>query len=135
VIGDATQLHQIAMNLCRNAVQAMGAGGTLRVTLEATDVAPERALSHGTLQPGRYACLGVDDRGCGMDEGTLARIFEPFFTTKDIGEGTGLGLSIVYAILTDRGGTIDVKSAVGQGSTFAIYLPLAGTSGAPSRVE
>ena len=131
VTGDATQLHQIAMNLCRNAIQAMGAGGTLRVALEVADVAAERALSHGTLERGHYACLGVDDRGCGMDEATLSRIFEPFFTTKEIGQGTGLGLSIIFAIVTDSGGAIDVKSAVGQGSTFAIYLPLAETASAP----
>jgi CheY-like chemotaxis protein len=82
-------------------------------------------LSHGTLRPGRYARLAVEDSGSGMDEATLSRIFEPFFTTKEFGRGTGLGLSLVYAIVTDLGGAIDVKSALTQGSTFAIYLPLA----------
>ena len=100
-------------------------GGTLRVALAASDVSAERALSHGRLTPGRYACLTVEDSGCGMDAATLARIFEPFFTTKEVGRGTGLGLSLVYAIVTDLGGAIDVKSAPEQGSTFAIYLPLA----------
>jgi signal transduction histidine kinase len=75
--------------------------------------------------PGRYACLTVGDSGCGMDAATLARIFEPFFTTKKLGHGTGLGLSLVYAIVTGLGGAIDVKSAPAQGSTFAVYLPLA----------
>ena len=125
MIGDATQLHQVVMNLCSNAIQAMSAGGTLRVALEAAEFTAERALSHGTLRPGRYVRLSVEDSGSGMDEATLSRIFEPFFTTKEIGRGTGLGLSLVYAIVTDSGGAIDVKSAPGQGSTFAIYLPLA----------
>ena len=104
---------------------AMGAGGTLRVALDAAEVADERALSHGTLRPGPHVRLSVDDRGSGMDEATLSRIFEPFFTTKATARGTGLGLSIVYAIVADSGGAIDVKSVVGQGSTFAMYLPLA----------
>ncbi len=125
VIGDATQLHQVVMNLCSNAIQAMSGGGTLRVSLEPADILEERALSHGTLKPGRYVRLTVEDSGYGMDEATLPRIFEPFFTTKEIGRGTGLGLSLVYAIVTDSGGGIDVKSTHGQGSTFAIYLPLA----------
>jgi signal transduction histidine kinase len=124
VLGDPTQLHQIVMNLCSNAIQAMSGGGVLGVALEAADLAAGRAFSHGALGPGRYVRLTVEDRGSGMDEATLSRIFEPFFTTKDIGRGTGLGLSIVYAIVTDSGGAIDVKSAVNQGSTFAIYLPL-----------
>jgi PAS domain S-box-containing protein len=122
VIGDATQLHQIVMNLCSNAIQAMRTGGTLRVALEAAGFSGEQALSHGTLEPGHYVRLIVEDSGSGMDEATLARIFEPFFTTKEIGQGTGLGLSLVYAIVTDSGGAIDVKSAPQQGSTFTIYL-------------
>jgi len=122
LIGDATQLHQVAMNLCSNAIQAMSTGGTLRVTLEAAEL-PAQALSHGTLEPGRYVRLIVADSGSGMDENILARIFEPFFTTKEVGKGTGLGLSLVHAIITDSGGAIDVQSAPQQGSTFTIYLP------------
>ena len=125
VIGDATQLHQVLMNLCSNAIQAVGAGGTVRVALEAAVPTAELGLSHGTLRPGRYVRLSVEDSGSGMDEATLSRIFEPFFTTKEIGRGTGLGLSLVYAIVTDSGGAIDVKTAPGQGSTFTIYLALA----------
>jgi PAS domain S-box-containing protein len=124
VIGDATQLHQVVMNLCSNAIQAMSGGGSLRVGLGITAFTVGRAFSQGTLEPGRYVRLAVEDTGSGMDEATLARIFEPFFTTKEIGQGTGLGLSLVYAIVTDLAGAIDVKSAPGQGSTFAIYLPL-----------
>jgi len=122
LIGDATQLHQVAMNLCSNAIQAMSTGGTLRVTLEVAEL-PAQALSHGTLEPGRYVRLTVADSGSGMDENILAHIFEPFFTTKEVGKGTGLGLSLVYAIVADAGGAIDVQSAPHQGSTFTIYLP------------
>jgi signal transduction histidine kinase/FixJ family two-component response regulator len=125
VIGDAIQLHQVVMNLCSNAIQAMRGGGILRVMLEAAELSVERALSHGTLGTGGYLRLIVEDSGSGMDKATLARIFEPFFTTKDVGQGTGLGLSLVYAIITDSGGAIDVKSAPQQGSTFTIYLPRA----------
>jgi signal transduction histidine kinase len=130
VIGDETQLHQVVMNLCSNAIQAMSAGGALRVALEAEDMRAVRALSHGALGPGRYVRLSVVDSGSGMDEATLSQIFEPFFTTKEIGRGTGLGLSLVYAIVTDSGGAIDVKSAPGQGSTFTIRLPLADVAAA-----
>jgi signal transduction histidine kinase/ActR/RegA family two-component response regulator len=123
VTGDATRLHQVVMNLCSNAIQAMSGEGSMHVALEAENLSTERALSHGTLQPGRYVRLTVKDNGSGMDEATLSRIFEPFFTTKQAGQGTGLGLSLVYAIVTDSGGAIDVKSAPEQGSTFTIYLP------------
>jgi PAS domain S-box-containing protein len=125
VIGDATQLHQVVMNLCNNAIQATSAGGTLRVALEAAELPTERTLSNGTLLPGQYVRLTVEDSGSGMDAATLSRIFEPFFTTKEIGRGTGLGLSLVYAIVTDAGGAIDVRSILEQGSTFTIYLPRA----------
>jgi hypothetical protein len=80
LIGDATQLHQVAMNLCTNAIQAMSTGGTLRVALESAEL-PSQALSHGTLEPGRYVRLIVADSGSGMNENILAHIFEPFFTT------------------------------------------------------
>ena len=125
VMGNATQLHQIVMNLCSNAVHAMKAGGLLQVAVTPLEVHAPRALSHGSLRPGRYVRASVEDEGCGMDEATLARIFEPFFTTKEVGRGTGLGLALVYAIVGDFGGVIDVKSAPDQGSTFSIYLPMA----------
>jgi len=133
VIGDATQLHQVVMNLCSNAIQATSAGGALRVALEAAELSAERALSNGTLRPGHYVRLTVEDSGSGMDAATLSRIFEPFFTTKEIGRGTGLGLSLVYAIVTDAGGAIDVRSTLEQGSTFTIYFPRA--QSAPDTVE
>jgi PAS domain S-box-containing protein len=123
VVGDPTQLHQVTMNLCTNAIHAMGDGGILRVRLEPVEEPVERVLDHTTLQAGAYTCLTVEDSGSGMDEATLARVFEPFFTTKQVGKGTGLGLSLVYGIVTDSGGGIDVASAPGVGSRFAIYLP------------
>jgi CheY-like chemotaxis protein len=111
------------MNLCTNAIHAMGDGGTLRVTLEPADIDADRVFSHTTLHPGRYARLRVEDTGSGMDRSTLQRLFEPFFTTKEVGKGTGLGLSLVYGIVTDSAGAIDVTSTPGHGSCFAIYLP------------
>ncbi|MEA3193772.1 MAG: hypothetical protein QOD26_2105 [Betaproteobacteria bacterium] len=123
VIGDPTQLHQITMNLCTNALHAMGEHGRLRVTLGSEDVAAERAFAHTTLASGRYAKLEVEDSGSGMDPATLARLFEPFFTTKEVGKGTGLGLSLVYGIVTDSAGAIDVASSPSRGSRFTIYLP------------
>ena len=129
VIGDPTQLHQVVMNLCTNAIHAMGSEGRLAVSLEATDVDQERAIAHGALAPGRYVKLVVSDTGAGMDRDTLARIFEPFFTTKDVGRGTGLGLSLVYGIVTDSGGAIHATSEPGRGSTFEIHLPRADSEG------
>ena len=123
VIADATQLHQVVMNLCSNAIQAMCAGGILRVMLETLELFGERTVSHGTLGAGSYLQLIVEDGGSGMEKATLARIFEPFFTTKAVGKGTGLGLSLVYEIITDLGGAIDVKSAPQQGTRFTIFLP------------
>jgi CheY-like chemotaxis protein len=111
------------MNLCTNAIHAMGERGTLRVALEAQEVAEQRVFAHTTLHAGPYARLTVEDSGGGMDATTLARLFEPFFTTKEVGKGTGLGLSLVYGIVTDSSGAIDVKSEPGRGSRFVIYLP------------
>jgi signal transduction histidine kinase/CheY-like chemotaxis protein len=123
VIGDPTQLHQVVMNICTNAIQAMSGDGTLGVSLEEVELHQQLALAQDTLSPGRYVKLTVSDTGTGMDGATLARIFEPFFTTKEIGQGTGLGLSLVYGIVADSGGGTDVTSALGRGSTFHVYLP------------
>jgi PAS domain S-box-containing protein len=123
VVGDPTQLHQIMMNLCTNAIHAMGEKGTLRVSLEAEEVLETRVFAHTTLHAGSYARLAVEDSGSGMEPATLARLFEPFFTTKEVGKGTGLGLSLVYGIVTDSSGAIDVQSEPGRGSRFVIYLP------------
>jgi PAS domain S-box-containing protein len=123
VVGDPTQLHQIMMNLCTNAIHAMGEHGTLRVSLDPADIEADRVFQHTTLHAGRYARLTVADSGSGMDATTLTRLFEPFFTTKEVGKGTGLGLSLVYGIVTDSAGAIDVASTQGHGSSFAIYLP------------
>jgi PAS domain S-box-containing protein len=123
VIGDPTHVHQLVMNLCKNAIDAMPAGGTLAVMVQAVDVPVARDLSHGSLPPGRYARLSVEDTGCGMPPAVVARIFEPFFTTKPPGMGTGLGLALVHGITTDLGGAIDVLSQVGEGSVFHLYLP------------
>ena len=122
-IGDATQLHQVVMNLCTNAIYAMGGDGVLAVSLEAVDLGHELALTQATLAPGRYIKLVVADTGTGMDGATLARIFEPFFTTKEVGQGTGLGLSLVFGIVADCGGATHVESTLGHGTTFEIYLP------------
>jgi len=123
VIADPTHIHQLIMNLCRNAEHAMSAGGRLTVALDVIDANEDASLSHGLLPAGRYIRLRVEDTGCGMPPEVAARIFEPFFTTRESGTGTGLGLALVQGIVTDLGGAIDVASQPGQGSTFDIYLP------------
>jgi CheY-like chemotaxis protein len=126
VVGDATQLHQVAMNLCTNALQAMEQGGVLTVVLERAVVAERSALSHGTLSPGPHVRLSVSDTGSGIPPAVLERMFDPFFTTKGVGDGTGLGLSLVHGIVADFGGAIDVTTQAGAGTTFTVWLPAAG---------
>jgi CheY-like chemotaxis protein len=133
VVGDATQLHQVVMNLCTNAVQAMPGGGTLEVLLECLDVSEPRTLAHGELSPRRYVRLTVRDTGTGMKPEIAGRIFDPFFTTKGVGEGTGLGLSLVHGIVTDVGGAIEVASRPGEGTTFTVWLPVTGSAAPPAR--
>jgi signal transduction histidine kinase/GAF domain-containing protein/ActR/RegA family two-component response regulator len=123
VVGDATQFHQVVMNLCTNALHAMGKGGVLTVVLESVEVGERRLLSHGALGAGRYLRLSIGDTGGGIPPAVLERMFDPFFTTKRAGEGTGLGLALVHGIVADFGGVIDVTTQVGVGTTFAIWLP------------
>ena len=124
VLADATQLHQIMMNLGANAAYAMrDTGGILAVRLEAVEVDARLAATHPALRPGPYVRLTVRDSGSGIPPDVLARVFEPFFTTKEVGQGTGLGLSVVHGIVESHGGTILVESTLGQGTTFTIYLP------------
>jgi CheY-like chemotaxis protein len=131
VVGDATYLHQVAMNLCTNAIQAMEQGGVLRVSLERIDAAVSRTLSRGSVAPGPYVRLIVSDTGAGIRPAVLERMFDPFFTTKRVGEGTGLGLSLVHGIVADLGGAIDVTTGAGRGTIFEIWLPVAGEISAP----
>jgi PAS domain S-box-containing protein len=135
VLGDATQLHQLAMNLCTNAIQAMPAGGVLEVSLDRADVRERRALSHGELAAGPYARLTVRDTGTGIKPDVLDRMFDPFFTTKSVGEGTGLGLSLVHGIVGDIGGAIDVASVPEHGTTFTIWMPVAGSAPRPDTAD
>ena len=123
IIGDETRLHQVTMNLCTNAVQAMPEGGVLCVTLEEVALSAPRRLRRGQLAAGDYAQLTVSDSGKGIPPEIVDRIFDPFFTTKPVGEGTGLGLSLVHGIVADLGGAIEVSSATGKGTTFRIWLP------------
>jgi PAS domain S-box-containing protein len=124
LIGDSTHIHQVAMNLCTNAVHAMENGGILNVLLERVDLAESQSVSRGALSPGPYVRLVIGDTGVGIPPEVLERIFDPFFTTRGVGKGTGLGLSLVHGIVTDLGGAIDVKSAIGEGTSFEIWLPV-----------
>jgi PAS domain S-box-containing protein len=133
VIGDATYLHQVAMNLCTNALHAMEHGGVLSVLLERVDLTSPQVLSRGTLSSGSYVRLSVGDTGSGIEPGVLERMFDPFFTTKGVGQGTGLGLSLVHGIVTELGGVIDVVTQAGSGSSFSIWLPLAPEAEEPSK--
>jgi PAS domain S-box-containing protein len=126
VVGDATQFHEVAMNLCTNAVHAMAQGGVLTVVLEREAVCERRVLSHGMLGAGRYVRLSVADTGSGIPPAVLERMFDPFFTTKRVGDGTGLGLALVNGIVADLDGAVDVATEVDVGTTFTIWLPAAG---------
>ena len=124
VLANATQLHQVVMNLGSNAYHAMRDRlGTLTVRLETRLVDAVQTKTLSGINPGKYVCLIVGDTGVGMDEATLDRVFEPFFTTKLQGEGTGLGLSVVHGIILGYHGTIHVSSEPGRGSRFEILLP------------
>ncbi len=121
VEGDATQLHQVLLNLCLNARDAMPEGG--RLTMAAANVTVSEQETHGDAQPGPFVRVSVCDAGVGIAPEHLERIFDPFFTTKDVGKGTGLGLSSVLGIVRGHQGFVRVESQRGVGSRFDVYLP------------
>ena len=121
VSGDPSLVHQVIINLCTNAYQAMRqTGGRIVVRLRRIEELPADVQA----ELGPAALLEVSDTGHGIDPTVIAHVFEPFFTTREVGEGTGLGLSVVHGIVTSMGGTITVESTLGKGATFKVYLPL-----------
>jgi PAS domain S-box-containing protein len=135
MLGGATQIHQVFMNLATNAIQAMPLGGTLTVVLRVVDVETEHLATTGAVAAGQYLKLELADQGSGIAPESLARIFDPFYTTKDTGVGTGLGLSLVHGIVTEVGGAVDVVSKLGEGSVFTVYLPRFGDAADSSESE
>lgn len=123
IVGDATQLHQILLNLCINARDAMPDGGTLKITAENLDIQECDMVIHPDAKAGPYVAIGVADTGTGIPPKILDKIFDPFFTTKEVGKGTGLGLSTVLGITRSHGGFIKVYSEPGKGTMFKVYIP------------
>ncbi|HBD08958.1 MAG TPA: hypothetical protein DCZ69_11920 [Syntrophobacteraceae bacterium] len=124
VMADPVQIHQVLINLCTNAYQAMeGQGGILEIKAEPVEVDSEMVKFYPDLSTGSHIQIMVSDTGSGMTPAVLGRVFDPFFTTKQPGKGTGLGLSVVHGIVKQLGGTIVVESEIGEGTTFQIFLP------------
>ena len=126
---DTGMIEQIVMNLASNSRDAMPKGGKLMITTSAAEIDAAYVRQHPEARVGWFVCLTVSDTGCGMDRQILRRVFEPFFTTKEVGKGTGLGLATVYGVVKQHHGWIEVQSEVGAGSTFKVFLPVAGKAG------
>jgi PAS domain S-box-containing protein len=132
ILGDVTQMHQVFMNLCVNARDAMPEGGVLQINAENLLLDEQYARMHLDANVGPYVVVTVTDTGTGIPPDILHRIFDPFFTTKEIGKGTGLGLSAVLGIVKSHGGFVDVQSEVNKGSTFKVYLPASPSTALPT---
>ncbi|MDM9384227.1 PAS domain S-box protein [Chlorogloeopsis sp. ULAP01] len=128
ILADPTQIHQVLMNLCVNARDAMANGGTLSLSAKNFHVDENYARMNLEAKAGNYVLVTVSDTGCGIPPDLLERIFEPFFTTKEPGKGTGLGLSTVIGIIKNHGGFVSVYSEVGKGSQFKLFLSAINTS-------
>jgi len=127
IMANATQIHQVLLNLCVNARDAMPTGGTLTLEAQNVTLSPDMAKLNPQAKPGNYVVLSVGDTGTGIPPDVINRIFDPFFTTKEVGKGTGLGLSSVLGIVRGHGGFVTVESEPGRGSTFRVHLPATGT--------
>ena len=125
ILGDPTQCHQVLLNLCVNARDAMPNGGQLKLSVETEKILVAREAIPGELTAGTYLVIRVEDTGAGMPAAMIEKIFDPFFTTKEAGKGTGLGLSTSQTIVRNHGGHIRVFSEPGAGSRFDVYLPVA----------
>ena len=123
IMGDHTQLHQILLNLCVNARDAMPSGGVLSLQCNNFQLLTSRSAQGRVIKPGSYIQITVEDTGDGIPTEIVGKIFDPFFTTKEIGKGTGIGLSTVQSIVQNHSGFIEVESTVGTGSKFKVYLP------------
>ena len=135
VLGDPTQIHQIVMNLCTNAYQAMPREGALEVTLSEIHVDAAEASRLRPIEPGRCLKLSVRDTGHGIAPAIMDRIFDPYFTTKEKTKGTGLGLAVVHGAVKAHKGAIHVTSRLGEGTTFDVLLPLVDTAAQPRPEE
>ncbi|MFN0316664.1 MAG: PAS domain-containing protein [Burkholderiales bacterium] len=135
LMGDATQIHQVVMNLCTNAIQALKPGGMASVRLEVVKLDHPVMTTTRFISAGEYIRLSVRDSGIGIPKELLDRIFDPFFTTKEVGVGTGLGLSLVHGIVSDLRGSIDVRSNPSGGTTFVVYFPWDGSIAAPKQTD
>ncbi len=129
ILADATQIHQVIVNLATNAAHAIGQkSGLIQFRLDECSMAEAELRPRYEGPPGRFVRLAVSDSGCGIERVVLDRIFDPFFTTKAPGEGTGLGLSVVHGIITNHGGTVHVYSDPGRGTAFHLYFPAVGSA-------
>lgn len=140
ILSDASQIHQVIMNLCTNGYHAMREqnAGTLEISLQKREFLPGHMAPELRIPSGEYLQLTISDTGSGMNSATIEKIFDPYFTTKKKGDGSGLGLAVVHGIIRNIGGQISVYSELGQGSSFKIYLPIpteTGTSAPKKQIE
>ena len=124
ILADPSQIHEVILNLCANAVHAMNEKGILNISVTEIDLKMADIPAQYNCRPGRYSQLSVQDNGCGMNKETLDKIFDPFFTTKNINEGTGMGLATVLGIIKQHNGLIQVQSSPEDGTTFKLFFPI-----------